>query len=98
MSFVRGQVLLQSFIAPNQLVKEGNNLYSGMAGAGPMALTAAPPTNGLGSIESGALEMSNVDLTTEMTNLIVAQRAFTANSKIISTSDEIMQEINNLKR
>lgn len=97
-SFVRGQVLLQSFSAPSQLIKEGNNLYSGITGAGPLPNPAAPPTNGLGSIESGVLEMSNVDLTTEMTNLIIAQRAFTANSKIVSTTDEIMQEINNLKR
>ena len=97
-SFVRGQVLLQNFQNPDALVKEGSNLYSGMANAGPLALTEPPPTNGLGLLESGVLEMSNVDLTSEMTNLIMAQRAFTANSKTISTSDEIMQEINNLKR
>lgn len=96
-AFQRGQVLLQDFRDPSQLMKEGNNLYSGMAGAGPSGLLA-PQTNGLGIIQSGALELSNVDLTVEMSNLIVAQRAFQANARIITTSDEIMQEVVNLKR
>jgi flagellar hook protein FlgE len=97
-TFVRGQVLLQSFRDPSQLVKEGGNRYSGTAAAGPLAQTSAPQSNGLGLIESGALEMSNVDLTTEMSNLIVAQRAFQANARIITTSDEVLQEVVNLKR
>ena len=53
---------------------------------------------GFGNIESGKLEMSNVDLTEEFTEMIVAQRAFQSNSRIITTSDEILQEIVNLKR
>ena len=97
-TFVRGQVLLQKFSDPSQLVKEGSNRYSGMAAAGPLAQTEAPQSNGLGLVQSGALEMSNVDLTTEMTNLIIAQRSFQANSSIIKTSDELMQEIVGLKR
>jgi len=53
---------------------------------------------GAGSIVAGALEMSNVDLSEEFTEMIVAQRAFQANTRIITTSDEILQELINLKR
>jgi flagellar hook protein FlgE len=62
-----------------------------------LASLSAPGTAGLGSIQSGALELSNVDLSTEMANLITAQRAFEANSKIVSTSDEILQDVVNMK-
>jgi flagellar hook protein FlgE len=55
-------------------------------------------SNGLGSIQGGALELSNVDLANEMANLITAQRAFEANAKIITTSDEMLQAVVNLKR
>lgn len=96
--FVRGQVLLQSFTNPQALAKEGGNLYSGLTTAGPLAQTTAPKTNGLGRIQSGALEQSNVDLTTQFSTLISAQRAFQANSRVITTSDEVMQELVNLKR
>ncbi len=96
-SFVCGQVLLQNFQNPGALVNEGNNLYSNMADAGPLAAMGAPGTGGLGSIQSGALELSNVDLSTEMANLITAQRAFEANSKIVTTSDEILQDVVNMK-
>ena len=53
---------------------------------------------GAGSIVAGALEMSNVDLSEEFTEMIVAQRGFQANTRIITTSDEILQELINLKR
>ena len=97
-SFVRGQVLLQSFSDPAALAKEGNNLYSVGTAAGPLAQPAAPQSSGLGMIRSGALEMSNVDLTSEFSNLITAQRAFQANARMITTSDEVLQEVVNLKR
>ena len=58
----------------------------------------APGTNGLGKIQSGALELSNVDLASEFTNLITTQRAYQANARIITTSDEMLQELVNLKR
>lgn len=100
--FVRGQVLLQSFQNPQALVKEGNNLFSGIALAGPLGGTSpqaqAPSTNGLGKIQSQALEASNVDLTTEFANMITAERGFQANSRIITTSDEILQDILGMKR
>ena len=96
--FVRGQVLLQRFRDPQALSKEGDNLLSGFAAAGALAQTEASGTNGLGRIESGALEMSNVDLADEMSSLITTQRAFQANARILTTSDEILQELVNLKR
>lgn len=97
-TFTRGEVLLQNFQSPQMLVKEGDNLYSGLTAAGPLAQAAAPSTNGLGKLEVGALESSNVDLTTELSNLITTQRAFEANSKVITTSDEVLQTLVNLKR
>lgn len=101
-SFVRGQVLLQDFSDPQALLREGNNLYSGLGAAGPLGGTtptpAAPGTNGLGSIEAGKLELSNVDLASEFATLITTQRAFQASSRIITTSDEVLQELVNLKR
>jgi flagellar hook protein FlgE len=101
--YVRGQVLMQNFTNPQGLVKEGNNLYSGIAAAGPLGGATSPTpaaagTNGLGRIQSGALELSNVDLSNEFANLILAQRAFQANARIITTSDEMLQELVNLKR
>jgi flagellar hook protein FlgE len=96
--FVRGQLLLQNFNDPQALMKEGNNLYSGLGAAGPLATPAEAGTNGLGKIYSGALELSNVDLASEFTNLITTQRAYQANARIITTSDEMLQELVNLKR
>jgi len=80
------------------LLKAGNNLYVMTGAAGGLATTTVPGTSGVGTIQSGALENSNVDLANEMANLITAQRAFEANSKIITTSDEMLQTMVNLKR
>ncbi|MBC8095360.1 MAG: flagellar hook-basal body complex protein [Akkermansiaceae bacterium] len=96
--YVRGQVLLQNFSNPQALSKEGSNLFSGLDIAGALPQTAAPGTNGLGAIQSGALEGSNVDLANEFSSLITTQRAFQASARIITTSDEILQELVNLKR
>jgi len=96
--YTRGQVLLQNFTNPNALIKEGGNLYSGMSQAGPLSQMAEPNSNGVGSVKSSCLEASAVDLTEEMTSMIIAQRAFQASSKIITTSDEMLQEVINLKR
>jgi flagellar hook protein FlgE len=104
-SFVKGQVLLLNFTDPNALVKEGGNLYTNFEAAGPLGgtsiLTGAnntPGTNGLGSFQTNALELSNVDLTEEFANLITTQRSFQAGARIITVSDDILQEIVNLKR
>lgn len=101
--FVRAQILLQKFSDPNALTKESNNLYSSMLAAGPLTSgtapsgASAPGTNGTGVIEAGALEQSNVDLANEFASMIVAQRSFQANARIITTSDEMLQELVNLK-
>jgi flagellar hook protein FlgE len=98
-SFVRGQVLLQSYRDPQALLKQGDNLYSGIAAAGPTTATPqAPGTNGLGGIEAGKLETSNVDLAKEFADLITTQRGFQASARMITTSDEILQELIGLKR
>jgi len=97
-TFVRGQVLLQSFNDPNALVKQGGDVYAITAAAGAVGTPAAPQTAGLGSVVAGSLEMSNVDLTSEMTNLITAERAFESNAKVVTTSDEVMQTTVNLIR
>lgn len=92
-----GQVALVNFSNPAGLEKAGNNLFLDSENAGNNGLTA-PETDGTGSVVSGALEMSNVDLAGEFTEMITAQRAFQANTRIITTSDEILQELVNLKR
>jgi flagellar hook protein FlgE len=100
--FMRAQLLLQRFSDPQALLKEGDNLYSGIAAAGPLGgstpLAGQPGTSGLGGIASSALELSNVDLANEFANLIATQRGFQASARIITTSDEILQELVNLKR
>jgi flagellar hook protein FlgE len=96
--YTGGQILLQNFTTPTQLLSVGNNLYTGMANAGELATPLAPSTNGLGSLVTGSLEMSNVDLAVQLTSLITTQRAYEANTKVITTSDEILQDLVNLKR
>jgi flagellar hook protein FlgE len=93
-----GQIVLQNFTSPQALVNQGNNLYSYDANAGPMSAPAAANSGSLGQIQSGAIESSNVDLATQMADLITAQRAFEANAKMVTTSDEILQDVINLKR
>ena len=97
-SFTRGQILLQNFTDPQQLVKVGDNLYSGQSLAGELSTPGAPNANGLGSVQSGYLEMSNVDLASQLTSLITTQRAYEANSKVVTTSDDILQTLINLKQ
>ena len=98
-SGVIGQVVLQNFSNPQALLKQGDNLFTFDANAGPMAAAAAPNTAAaLGTIRAGALESSNVDLAGQMAAMITAQRAFEANAKIVTTSDEVLQDLINLKR
>jgi flagellar hook protein FlgE len=103
-SAITNQVLMQNYSDPNALMSSGNNLFTGMSAAGPIGgatLTAAnnaPGTNGLGSVMQGTLELSNVDLTEEFSELITAQRSFQAASRVITTSDQVLEEIVNLKR
>ncbi len=100
--FVRGQVLLQKFQDPNALIKEGNNLFTVTASSGPLGgatpQSEAPGSNGLGTVRGGSLEQSNVDLANEFASMITTQRGFQASARIITTSDEMLQELVNLKR
>jgi len=92
-----GRIALATFTNPGGLEKTGSNGYQATFNSG-TAEIGAPGSTGLGSLIGGALEMSNVDLSQEFTNLIVAQRGFQANARIITTSDEVLQELTNLKR
>jgi len=91
-----GQIALQNFTNPDQLVKVGGNLYTATTAAGGLTTPVAAGTAGLGTIDSGYLEMSNVDLAGQLTALITTQRAYEANSKVITTSDNVLQTLVNL--
>lgn len=101
-SFERGQILLQKFTDAQQLTKRGGNLFGNLDKAGPLggatATAGAPNSPGLGLIRSEQLEGSNVDLAEEFTGLITGQRGFQASARVITTSDDLLQEIVNLKR
>lgn len=92
-----GVIQLATFSNTGGLEKVGGNLFKASANSG-TSQTGAPKTGGRGGIEASMLEMSNVDLSEEFTEMIVAQRGFQANTRIITTSDEILQELVNLKR
>jgi flagellar hook protein FlgE len=92
-----GQLALANFNNVNGLEKIGDSMFRSTVNSG-LAQVGPAGSQGLGLITSGALEMSNVDLAQEFTNLVIAQRGFQANSRVITTSDEILQELVNLKR
>lgn len=92
-----GQIAMASFNNPQGLVKNGRNSYSESLASGAPAVGQAG-TGGRGSLTGNALELSNVDIATEFTSLIIAQRGYQANSRVITTSDEVTQEAINLKR
>ena len=92
-----GQIAIASFANPGGLEKLGGNLLRTTQDSG-AALVGAAGLAGRGKLNSGFLEMSNVDLSTEFTNLIVTERGFQANTRIITTVDGLLQEVLNLKR
>jgi flagellar hook protein FlgE len=92
-----GQIALASFRNPGGLVKVGSSNYQSSPNSG-IADIGGATTGSRGSIISGSLEMSNVDLSQEFTNMIVDERAYQANSKIIQTGDEMLQTLIGLKR
>ncbi len=94
---VVGQIALATFTNPEGLEKAGGSNYRDSINSG-LAQIGAAGQGGRGLLSSGTLEMSNVDLANEFTNLIVAQRGFQANSRVVTTSDELLQEVVNLKR
>lgn len=102
-SATTGQIQLQNFSDPTALMREGQNLYTGLSAAGPLgggilAGNNDPGSDGLGLIQAGTLESSNVDLTDQFSQLITTQRSFQAGSRLITVSDSVLEDIVNLKR
>lgn len=96
-SKVIGRLAIATFSTPEGLEKRGNNNYSSSNNSGsPVYGSAGDP--GFGVVRQGFLEMSNVDLANEFTEMVIASRAYSANSRSITTSDEMLQELINLKR
>ena len=94
---VLAKIAMATFANPEGLEKAGSTAYRVSVNSG-AAQIGEPGQAGFGGLVSGALEMSNVDLSQEFTNLIIAQRGFQANARIITTSDEVLQELTQLKR
>ncbi len=93
-----GQIAVAEFANASGLSKAGNNLYSATQNSGEFNGVGVDITASGGSMTSGVLEMSNVDLSSEFTTMITTQRGFQANSRIITTSDTLLEELVNLKR
>jgi flagellar hook protein FlgE len=91
-SVTLGQVALANFADPNGLAQQGNSAWAQTAASG-QALYGQAGTAGLGQVESGSLEESNVDVTTQLVEMITAQRAFQANAQMISTENQITQTV-----
>ncbi|MBI5837367.1 MAG: flagellar basal-body rod protein FlgG [Candidatus Eisenbacteria bacterium] len=92
-----GQMEMARFINEAGLSSEGGNLYAATSSSG-QPVTGVPGQTGLGSIQQGFLERSNVEVVEEMVDMIVAQRAYEVNAKSIQTSDEMMAQANNIRR
>ena len=92
-----GQLALANFVNPAGLERAGDTAFRESTNSG-TAQVGTPGADRLGSLMGGSLEMSNVDLAQEFTNLIVAQRGFQATSRVITTSDSVLEELVNIKR
>lgn len=92
-----GRITLANFANPSALAAAGNNYFTASANSGEPQL-AEPGQDGTGALKSSALEMSNVDLSAEFADMITTQRGFQANSRIITVSDTMLEELINLKR
>ncbi|MBR5317934.1 MAG: flagellar hook-basal body complex protein [Lachnospiraceae bacterium] len=93
-----GQIAVAEFANASGLEKEGDNLYSATLNSGEFDGIGVDITSGGGYMNTGVLEMSNVDLSAEFTEMITTQRGFQANSRIITVSDTLLEELVNLKR
>ncbi|WP_370545925.1 flagellar hook protein FlgE [Edwardsiella tarda] len=91
-----GQIVMANFAAPEGLVSEGNNVWSESAKSG-QPIVGTSGTSGLGSLTSGAVEASNVDLSKQLVDMIVAQRNYQSNAQTIKTQDQILQTLVNLR-
>jgi flagellar basal-body rod protein FlgG len=92
-----GNIELAMFQNPAGLQARGGNVFVATTASGD-AVTGVPGTDGLGTLAQGFVEDSNVSVVEEMVNMILGQRAYEANSKVIRTADEMLQQINNLSR
>ena len=92
-----GQIALGRFENPGGLINVGTNMFKSTANSGNVYL-GTPGTQGRGRIQTSSLEMSNVNIAYEFTEIITTSRAFQANSRVITSSDELLQEVVNLKR
>lgn len=93
-----GQVAVASFANPSGLESVGDSMYAVTQNSGDFDGVGQDPTKGGGSLTTGVLEMSNVDLAQQFTDMITTQRGYQANSRIITTSDTLLEELINLKR
>ena len=98
MTRLLGQIATAAFANASGLEKKGDNLYSATMNSGEFNGIGVDVTENGGSMSTGQLEMSNVDLSTEFTEMITTQRGFQANSRIITVSDTLLEELTNLKR
>lgn len=98
MTKLLGQIATAAFANASGLEKEGDNLYSATLNSGEFDGIGVDITAGGGYMSTGQLEMSNVDLSSEFTEMITTQRGFQANSRIITVSDTLLEELTNLKR
>ena len=96
-SVVIGQIALATFVNPNGWEKVGERSYRSTVNSGD-PFYSSPGEGGAGELNPGTLEMSNVDLTSEFADMIVTQRGFQANSRIITTTDEMLEELVNMVR
>jgi flagellar hook protein FlgE len=92
-----GQIVLADFNNPGGLLRAGDNMYMVSGNSGSAAL-GYPLVGSQSEITSGALEMSNVDLASEFANMIITQRGYQANGRVVTTSDQMLEELVNLKR
>jgi flagellar hook protein FlgE len=93
---VAGYITVQNYNNQNGLTDSGNSLYSYTAAAGTNQYYQAASSSGIGTIQTGVLETSNVDLSTEFSNMIIAQNGFDAAAKVITTSDQLLQTVDQL--
>ena len=91
------QIALASFTNPAGMVRDGNNLYEQSPNSGAAVIGFAGTTSA-STLTPGALESSNVDISTEFTNMIITQRGFQANARVITTADEMLNELVNMRR
>ena len=91
------QIAVASFANPAGLSRSGGNMFTPSANSGAASYNGAA-VGGRGELKAGFLEMSNVDLAAQFTNMIIAQRGFQSNSRIITATDEVLQDLANIKR